>query len=93
MEQNLLEERARMVETRFELAIWRMVERWLEDGRVEVSAGDVSMAREFLEKTGWRVEDVPGLRVRVVNREGGAQEMTREAAVMIALRRLAANRA
>ena len=90
MEQNVLDERARPVETRFELAAWRMVERWLEAGRVRVSACDVRLAREFLEHTGSRVEDMPGLRVRVVNGEGRAQEMTREAAVLIALRQLAA---
>jgi len=90
LEQNVLDERARPVETRFELAAWRMVERWLEAGQILVSAGDVRMAREFLEHTGCRVEDVPGLRVRVVNGDGRAQGMTREAAVMIALRQLAA---
>jgi hypothetical protein len=50
----------------------------------------VRLAREFLEHTGSRVEDIPGLLVRVVTGEGRAQDMTREAAVMIALRRLAA---
>jgi len=90
LEQNVLDERARPVETRFELAAWRMVEGWLEAGRIRVSAGDVLLAREFLEHSGCRVEDVPGLRVRLVNGEGRAQEMTREAAVLIALRQLAA---
>ena len=90
MEQNVLDERARPVETRFELAAWRMVEGWLTAGRIDVSAVDVRLAREFLEHTGSRVEDMPGLLVRVVTGEGRAQEMTREAAVMIALRRLAA---
>jgi len=85
-----MDELVRPVQTQFELAAWRMVDRWLEDGRIRVSAGDVRLAREFLEHTGCRVEDVPGLRVRVVNGEGRAQEMTREAAVLIALRQLAA---
>ena len=90
MEQNVLDHPARPVETQFELAAWRMVERWLTAGRIHVSAGDVRLAREFLEHTGSRVEDIPGLLVRVVTGEGRAQDMTREAAVMIALRRLAA---
>ena len=90
MEQNVLDQPARPVETRFELAAWRMVGGWLTAGRIDVSAVDVRLAREFLEHTGSRVEDMPGLLVRVVTGEGRAQEMTREAAVMIALRRLAA---
>jgi len=90
LEQNVLDQTARPVETRFELAAWRMVEGWLTAGRIDVSAVDARLAREFLEHTGSRVEDMPGLLVRVVTGEGRAQEMTREAAVMIALRRLAA---
>ena len=90
MEQNVLDQPARPVETRFELAAWRMVEGWLTAGRIDVSAVDVRLAREFLEHTGSRVEDMPGLLVRVVTGEGRAQEMTREAAVLIALRQLAA---
>ena len=89
MEQNVLDDPARPVKTRFELAAWRMVEGWLTAGRIHVSAGDVQIACEFLEHTGSRVEDMPGLLVRVVNGEGRPQEMTREAAVMTALRRLA----
>jgi len=90
LEQNVLDERVRAVKTQFELAAGRMVEGWLEAGRIRVSAGDVQLAREFLEHAGCRVEDMPGLRVRVVNGEGNAEEMTREAAVLTALRQLAA---
>jgi hypothetical protein len=90
MEQNVLEERPRAVQTRFELAAGRMVESWIAAGRVCVSAGDMRLAREFLETAGWTIHDAPGARVRLVSRAGRAQEMTREAAVLIALRRLAA---
>ncbi len=89
MEQNVLDERPRQVRTRFELAARRWVERWLASGRMRVSAHDLVIVREFLETAGMRVEDAPDLRVRVVSRHGRAQEVTREAAAMIALRCLA----
>ena len=90
MEQNVLDEPVRAVQTQFELAAWRMVERWMTAGAISVSAGDVRLAREFLEQAGFRLEDVEGLRVRLVSREGRSEEITREAAVLMALRRLAA---
>lgn len=89
MGHDVMDNPARPVRTRFELAVRRMVDTWLETGQVRVSAGDAKLAREFLEQAGCTVEDVPGTMMRVVNREGRAQEMTREAAVMVALRRLA----
>jgi hypothetical protein len=89
VEHIVTEERARLVSTRFELAIGRMIERWVTAGRVQISANDVRMAREFLEQDGCRVEDLPDLRVRVVSRRGRGEEMTREDAVVAALRRLA----
>ncbi|HYR96021.1 MAG TPA: hypothetical protein VEM57_04755 [Candidatus Binatus sp.] len=92
MEHDLTEKQAHPVRTRFELAIGRMMDAWLTAGRISVTAGDVKLAGEFLEQTGWKVEDATGARVRVVNRDGRAEEMTREAAVMIALRRLATRR-
>jgi len=92
VEQDLTEKIPHRVQTRFELAIRRMVDAWLEAGRMDVSAGDVKLAREFLEHTGWRVEDAPESRLRVFNREGRAQEMTRQEAVMAAFRGLASRR-
>jgi hypothetical protein len=80
------------VQTRFELAIRRMVDSWLDAGRVDVSAGDVKLAREFLEHSGWRVEETANARLRLVNAEGRTQEMTRQEAVMAAFRRLATRR-
>jgi len=89
MEHLVTEERARPVSTRFELAVGPMVERWLAAGRVQISAIDVRLAREFLEHSGWTVEELPGSLLRV-SRKGRGEEMTREAAVVEALRRLAA---
>ncbi len=92
MEHDLTETIAHPVRTRFELAIGRMMDAWLTARRIEITAADVKLACEFLEENGCRVEDAPHARVRVVSREGRSQEMTREAAVLTALRRLATRR-
>ncbi len=92
MEYDVTEKRARPVRTRFELAVGRMMDGWIAAGKVRVSAKDVKLAREFLEDAGCTVEDAPDLRLRIVTQEGRTQEMTREAAVVAALRRLASGR-
>ena len=89
VEEILTEQEIKPVSSRFELAVRRIVDGWLAAGRVQISPDDVRIAREFLEAAGWRVEEVPGARFRVVKRDGRTQEMTREAAVMAALRKLA----
>jgi hypothetical protein len=89
VEEILTEQRIKAVSNRFELAVGRIIDGWLESGRVNVSKTDVRLACEFLEENGWRLEDMPGARVRVVRRDGRTQEMTREATVMAALRKLA----
>ena len=89
VEHDVTAERARPVSTRFELAALRMVGAWLAAGRMSVSAAEMQIAREFLEHAGWSVEDAPGARVRLVNAQGRAEEMSRESAVLAALQRLA----
>jgi len=89
VEENLTEQRIKTVSNRFELAVGRIIDGWLESGRVDVSKVDAQLAREFLEENGWRLEDMPGARIRAVRRDGRTQEMTREATVMAALRKLA----
>jgi hypothetical protein len=89
VEEVLTEQPIKEVSSRFELAAGRMVDAWLAAGRMEISAADVRLVSEFLEASGWRVEEVPGGRMRIVKRDGRTQEMTREAAVMAALRKLA----
>jgi hypothetical protein len=78
------------VRSRFGLAAARMADAWLRAGRVRVSANDFRIVRDFLERDGWTVEELPGVCVRL--RSGGSlsAEMTREAAALVALRRLAA---
>ena len=92
MEHDVTEERAHQVRTRFELAVGRMMDAWLTAHRIEVSATDVKLACEFLEENGWTVQDAPGVRLRVVTHDGHEEEITREAAVLMALRRLASRR-
>jgi len=89
VEHIVTEERARTVSTRFELAAGRMVEKWVAAGRIKVDAVDLRLAREFLEHSGCTIEELSdgGLRV---SRKGRGSEMSREAAVVEALRRLAA---
>jgi hypothetical protein len=89
VEEILTEQRIKRVSSRFELAIGRIIDEWLASGRVSTSAADVRLASEFLEESGWRVEEITGARLRVVKRDGRVQEMSREAAVMAALRKLA----
>jgi hypothetical protein len=93
VEHDLTEKPAHPVRTRFELAIGRMLDAWLTARRIEITATDVKLACEYLiEETGCRVEEAPAARLRVVSREGRTTEMTREAAVMTALRRLVTRR-
>jgi hypothetical protein len=89
VEHDVLEHPAHPVRTFFELAIRRMMDGWLSAGRIKVSARDAQLAREFLQEAGCTVEDLPGARVRVVSGDGHSEEMTREQAVVAALRQLA----
>jgi hypothetical protein len=77
------------VRSRFELAAARMADAWLRAGRARLSAQDFRIVREFLERDGWTVEELPGVFVRLQCR-GHSGEMTREAALLVALRRLVA---
>lgn len=86
----LLERPPRPIRIRFELAALRLADDWLRSGVVHASADDLALAGEFLERSGFRVEAVPGLRVRLTYPVGDAIEMSRESVVVAALRRLAA---
>jgi hypothetical protein len=89
VEHDLTQDGPHTVRSRFELGVQRMIDAWMAAGRLEVSPADLQLAREFLEQSGWKVEDAPDLRIRIVDREGQVAEMSREGAVMAALRRLA----
>jgi hypothetical protein len=82
----------REVESRFELAVVRMAESWLAAKRVTASADDLKIARDYLEQVGCNVRELPGVLVRVEHEDGHVEEMSREAAILVALRRLVARR-
>lgn len=87
MERNVVDEdRPRTIATPFELFAARLMETWISAGSVQVSAGDLRMAAEFLRQVGWLVEEAAGLMVRLKNRDGRTREMTREAAMLFAVR-------
>jgi hypothetical protein len=86
---DVMKDLPRTVETRFALAAPRLLDVWIRTRQVHVSAGDLRIARQFLERVGLTVQEVPGLLVRLVHHDGRAEEMTREAAVMMAVRCLA----
>ncbi len=80
----------RPVESRFELAAVRLAEGWLATGCVKASADDLKIARDFLEQVGCNVRELPGVLVQLEDEHGQVQEMSREAAIMVAFRRLVA---
>jgi len=92
VEHDVTEERAHQVRTRFELAVGRMMDAWLTSHRIAFPATDVKLACELREGSGWKVQDAPAARLRVVTNDGHEEEITREAAVLMALRRLASRR-
>ncbi len=80
----------RPVECRFELAAVRIADAWLAAGRIKASADDLQIARGFLEQVGCNVRELPGVLVRLEDEDGRVEEMSREAAVLEAFRRLVA---
>jgi hypothetical protein len=80
----------RPVESRFELAAVRIADAWLAAGRVKASADDLQIARDFLEQVGCNVRELPGVLVQLEDEQGRVEEMSREAAILEAFRRLVA---
>jgi hypothetical protein len=88
--EDLVASRPLEVTTRFHLAAARIADGWLRTRKMRVSLADYRLAREFLQRDGWTVQDVPGARVRLTH-PGFSGETTREEAVVVALRRLVAS--
>jgi hypothetical protein len=87
MERNVVDEDLpRAIATQFELFAARLMESWITAGSVQVSAGDLRMAAEFLRQVGWQVEETAGLMVKLRGTDGRTREVTREAALMFAVR-------
>jgi hypothetical protein len=82
----------RPVQSRFELAAVRIADAWLAAGHAKASADDLQMARDFLEQVGCNVRELPGVLVQLEDEDGRVEEMSREAAIMVAFRRLVARR-
>lgn len=90
MERNVVdEEQPRAIATQFELFAARLMESWITAGSVQVSAGDLRMAAEFLRQVGWQVEETTGLMVKLRGSDGRTRELTREATMLFAVRTLA----
>jgi hypothetical protein len=88
---DVLRNTPRAVETRFELAAVRLAEGWLAAKRVTASADDLKIARDFLEQVGCNVRELPGVLVQLEDESGHVEEMSREAAILVAFRRLVAH--
>ena len=87
MERNLVDEdRPRNIATQFELFAAKLMESWITAGIVQVSAGDMKMAADFLRQVGFQVEEVAGLMVKLRSKDGRTREMTREDAMLFAVR-------
>ena len=73
----------------FELAARRMIDTWLDAGSVAATLDDLRLATSFLRTFGITLEPLVGCDVRVASERGTAAVMTREEAVMTAIRHLA----
>jgi len=85
---DLLADRPRAVDSPFELAARRIMANWLETSCVTATADDLRLATDFLKRVGVTIEHLPGCEVRLVSGRGEGATMSREAAVMTAIRHL-----
>lgn len=90
MDEDVTKNPPRAIRARFELVASRIADAWISSGEMKVSTSDLRLAQEFLEQTGYTVKEIPGLLVRLTHQDGSSEEMTREKAVLLAMRRLAA---
>jgi hypothetical protein len=78
------------IEEPFVLAARRITATWLATRDVTASADDLRLAAQFLQRIGLTLEPLPGLLVRLVSERGRATVMSREAAVLTAIRSIVA---
>ena len=88
LDQDVTKNPPRTIRGRFELVAARIADAWINSGQLKVSTADLLLAQEFLEQTGYRVQEVPGF-LAPLTPEGRSEEMTREKPVLLAMRRLA----
>lgn len=82
-------QRPRPVGSRFELAARRLMEGWLAAGRLCVSRDTFQLAADFLVRCGLKVHSLAGGEARIVSEHGRSSILSREAVVVLALRRMA----
>jgi len=88
MDQDLTKNPPKAVITRFQLAAARIADAWAAGGSFTVSADDMALAAEYLTHVGWQVRLVEGLLVDLTDRDGRTEQVSREQAVLRALREL-----
>lgn len=89
MDQNVTNNRPKAVTARFQLAAARLADAWAASGSLTVTADDMALATDYLRQVGWQVRHVEGLIVRLTDRDGRTEDVSREQAVLRALRELA----
>ncbi len=87
---DLLTDPPRPVEQPFELAARRITATWLETREIVASADDLRLAGLFLARLGLTIEPASGGAVRLISERGTGTVMSREAAILTALRSLVA---
>jgi hypothetical protein len=85
---DLLTDPPRPVESPFELAARRIMATWLETRDVIATPHDLKLAAQFLKRVGLTLEPLSQFEVRLVSERGRSTVLTREAAVMTAIRSL-----
>lgn len=86
---DLLSDPPRPVEVLFEIAAHRILTTWLETREIVATEDDVRLAAQFLLRSGVSLEPVAPGEVRLVPRRGESTIVTREGAVLAAVRSLA----
>jgi hypothetical protein len=87
---DLVSDPPRPVEVLFEIAAHRILTTWLETREVVATDDDVRLAAQFLRRAGISLETLSGSEVRLVSQRGESTVLTREAAILTAVRSLAA---
>ena len=87
---DLLEDPPRPIAAGFELAARRITATWLETREVVATPDDLRLATQFLKPLGVTIEPLCGCEVRLTSQSGLATIMSREDAILTALRSLVA---
>ena len=85
---DLLCDPPRPVEVLFEIAAHRILTTWLETRDVVATEDDVRLAAQYLRRSGVSLEPVSAWEVRLVSQCGESTILTREAAILAAVRSL-----